>query len=238
MQQAAHLKFARSLFAHPQRAVEIALHEHHVVAHERQVLARIPERGQRRDDGRSDQPAVAPRNHDRQPGQQNECERQFEIRRKDAGRDQPNEEPPQCAAQRDRQVEVGQIARRRLAMRQFAIAEKHRHEHADRVQRHGQADVQDAPRGGQAGRHADDQHQRDEQPPVLLVPAAPAATFEGDDEGQQVQRQRQHPQKWHRRDVLCDVAGRRQQHHRTEHGEGEPQQNSRLPAAPGPRLRD
>src|SRR5260221_7081467 len=47
---------------------------------------------------------------------------------------------------------------------------------------------------------------------------------EGEDEGDEVERERQHPEEWHARDVLGDVVGDCQQHHRAHRRKREPQQ--------------
>ena len=224
MQQPPHLPFARALFAYAQRAVEVALHEDDIVADEGEIFDAVPAGREHGDDRRSDQPVVAPGHEHGERGQQHECERQFEVSREDARRHEPDEQAPQRAAERDRQIELRQVPRGRLAMRQLAIAEQRRKEQPNRVQRHRDRHIKHTARGRQPGGHADDQHQRDEQPPVLLVPTAAASALEGDHERQQVQRKRQHPQERDRRDVLCDVARAGEQHHRAQRREGQPEQ--------------
>ncbi len=79
-------------------------------------------------------------------------------------------------------------------------------------------------------RHADEPYQHERPQDLRPVPAAP---LEGDDEREQVQRERREPEQRHRGDVLREVVGHREQQHRTGGREREPQRRSarRAPAA-------
>src|SRR5688500_20095251 len=55
-------------------------------------------------------------------------------------------------------------------------------------------------------------------------PLVPAATFEAEDEGQQLERERQDQQERDRRDVVRDVTGQAEQHERAHRREQQPSQ--------------
>ena len=223
VQQAAHLLVAAAGFAHPQRAVEVALHDDDVVLQELRVAEAVVGGGQRGDQCRTEQRLALPGQPGRQRRQREQRQRQLVVGGEHARRHQAHQQPAERTAGRQAQVELRQVLRCGLALRQLAMTEQAREEHAHAVQRDRDADVEHAALGGQAPAHRHEQQQRRQQQPLLLVPAATAAALEGQHEGQQVQRQRHHPQERHAGDVLRDVAGGGDQHQRAERGQRQPQ---------------
>ena len=122
-------------------------------------------------------------------------------------RDQPRRDAADHAAGRHPEVEAGEVARRRAPSRQFAMA----HQRAD--EEHHEMD-RDQPDDGlerlehDHGDEADDEQRLDidDEPMRNDRPAG-----EHDDEGQEIERERQHPEQRHRRDVGRDVGGDRDQ---------------------------
>ncbi len=142
------------------------------------------------------------------------------------GATRPTNSPPRGAADRDRQVEARQVLGRGPQRGQLAVAEHAGGEQARAVQRDGIADVHHAQVLRQVVGHCAEQHEQGRQRPGTRVPAAlpaAAANVEDEDEGQQVEHQRQDPDERHRSDVLRDMAGDREQHQRAERRKPQPE---------------
>ena len=97
------------------------------------------------------------------------------------------------------------------------MAEHAGDEQAGEVQRHRDVELE----RGHVERHRRQQRDqyRDEQRPHV-----PARVIEREDEAAEVEREGQHPQERYARNVLRDVVGDRQQHHRAHRGQREPLQ--------------
>ena len=218
-------------------AIEVALHD----AHACRILARtvVAEVGgwQRRYQRQHGPQPSSARGH--QQRQQHQRDVQLEIAFQHLRRDDRHQHRAERAADRHHQIETRQVLRIGLQARHLAVAEhaadeqpggeqRDKHDEARRASqqtfgeachRRRQVDVQ----GSDIGRHQRQQHQQqhDEQRPYV-----PARVIEAQDEGDQVQRQRHHPQERHAGDVLRDVIADGQQHHRAHRGQHQPHQLS------------
>ena len=114
-------------------------------------------------------------------------------------------------------------ARLRAPARQLAVA-RHRVDEEDRAPQHdAHGDLHHQLAVQAEDRETRGHGQRDPPPaPTRVRPA------EGQDERQQVERERQHPQERHGRHLLREVARHRPEHHRREEREREPEQASSL----------
>ena len=97
------------------------------------------------------------------------------------------------------------------------MAEHAGDEQADQVQRH--RDMEFERRHVERHRRQQCDQCHDEQRPHV-----PARVIEREDEAAEVEREGQHPQERYARNVLRDVVGDRQQHHRAHRGQREPLQ--------------
>ena len=164
------------------------------------------------------QAQAAPQHDHRQQRAEEQPDRQFEVGRERRRRDEADKEAAQRSAQREHQVEQRQVARMRLPPHQLAVAD-----HAEDEQRGG--DQRDHPRHGQAVvEDAVDAEEGDGQGGEEQRAHVVARRIEAEDEAEQVEGQRQHPQEGHRRHVLRQVAGHRQQQGRRRHRQRSPQQ--------------
>ena len=138
------------------------------------------------------------------------------------------EEPAQHAAHRDQQVELGEVERAGPVERQRPVAGERDDEEQTEVPEHDDPDAL-----GQGGDHQEDHEeaegQRERHHHVMEQPR-PAA--EGEDEGQQVDRERQHPEQRHRGQVGGDVGGDPEEQARRHEGEHDPVNSPRPPRAP------
>ena len=167
-----------------------------------------------------DAPTPCARQREAGPAQERKRQQDRILRHpiEDVGRDQPRRDAADHAAGGHPEVEAGEISRRRARARQFAMAhqrvdeehhEMNRDQPEDGLERiedeHGdEADDEDR-------LHGDDQPVRNDR-----------AAREHDDEGQEVERERKHPQQRHRRDIGGDVRGHRHQQARRHRRERHP----------------
>ncbi|TLD45373.1 MAG: hypothetical protein FAZ92_02369 [Accumulibacter sp.] len=160
-----------------------------------------------------------PEDYDHQHGAEEEADRQLEVGVEQRRREQADETAAERAADRQHQVEQRQVAHRwppphQLAMtdhaedeeREAKEADQHRYRHADFGENLVERDERD--------------RQRDQETAAMIV----AWRIEAENEAQQVDAQRHHPQERHRRDVLRQVTGQRQQEDRGRHRQADPQQ--------------
>jgi hypothetical protein len=135
-------------------------------------------------------------------------------------RDHRHQQAAERAAASHRQVERRQVARGWPQAIQLAVAEQAGDEESreEDAELHQQVElvvgVHEQPR------HAHEPHQA-EAPEDLRAVKAP---LEGEDEGDEVERERRKPQQRDRRDVLREVVGHRQQHRRACRRQREPVQ--------------
>ena len=129
-------------------------------------------------------------------------------------RDKADNHAAQRAAQRHHQKESCEMLGRGLHRRQFAVEEHAHHEQARGEQRYRDLELHDAAFFVHVPSHCTHHHDQWPDKVQALVPVAP---LEAQDEGDEVQRQRQQPQEGHRGNVVCDEVGHRQQHERA-HG--------------------
>ena len=141
------------------------------------------------------------------------------------GRDHRDQQAAQRAARGHREVESRQMPRRRTQAVQLAVTEQAAQEQPRQVdaELHRQVEVE-VGIDQQPGHGAEPQQQ---QPPQPLGPV-PAASFEGEDEAQQVERKRRQPKQRHRCDVLRQVVGDREQQHRSGRRERQPEKVRRF----------
>ena len=196
-------------------AVEVALHDAHAlritvhaVHHEHRG------RHRHRDTAPEREPLQPHRDDDRQHEQR---DAELEVAGQDERRHDRDQHRAERAAERDHQVEAREMRRIGLCARELAVAEHAGEKEADEIERRGDAQVE----RWHVVRHGRQQHEQrgDEERPHI-----PARMVEGENESDQIKRERQHPEERHARDVLRDVVGDREQHYRAHRGEPEPQQ--------------
>jgi len=207
-----------------QHAVEVARREDRAVVELPHVPHRAADGGHERGDReRAEHEVVAAH----LPGEERRAQHQrgaeLEVRGQQERREDADEDRAQRAAERDRQVEAGQVARRGLQEDELAVAEHAREEEPGAE--HADLDrelVREVGVGLRPRHHAERRgdHRHDQ---VALVPAG---AVEAQDERQEVERQRQDPQQRHGGDVLRDVVRDREQQDRAGGRERDPQ---RLP---------
>ena len=148
---------------------------------------------------------------------QREQQRVFPDVGEDRRRDQRIEDAAEHPAERDVEVEFGQVRDRRAAPRELAVAHHRGHE----KQRQMQQQQPDAVQRRRDHDERDDQErlQSQHQPMRQRRPAG-----EREDEGQQIQRERDHPEQRRRGEVGRDMRGDCQQQGRRDKGEGDPAQ--------------
>ena len=135
-------------------------------------------------------------------------------------RHEADQRPAGRTAQREHQVEPRQVGGCRPQARRLAVQAEAQQEQPDQVDRqpraHARADAA-VLQPVRAQRQHRGCERQDHGTPV------PAIALETQDEGQQVHRQRQHPEEGHRRHVLRDVVGHGQQQPGPERRQQEPQ---------------
>src|SRR5438445_715544 len=141
------------------------------------------------------------------------------------GRDHRDQQAAQRAARGHRKVASRTMPQRRTQAVQLAVTEQAAQEQPRQVdaELHRQVEVE-VGIDQQPGHGAEPQQQ---QPPQPLGPV-PAASFEGEDEAQQVERKRRQPKQRHRCDVLRQVVGDREQQHRSGRRERQPEKVRRF----------
>ena len=158
--------------------------------------------------------------HAEQVAQEPQAELQLTVVAEDRGRDDRDEEAAQRAAERDEHEIGGEPGGGGFEPVEFAVADHAGEEQHDVVgddlqaHRHVGTRRQDLRRD----RHADDQ-ERGEHPPVI-----PAGVVEADDEGQQIEGEREDPEERDDRDFLAELVGGREEQHRRDHGQHDPQE--------------
>ncbi len=136
------------------------------------------------------------------------------------------ERAPDHAAEGEEQIELGQPGHRRAALGQGLVAHQRRQEEGAQVQakqpQPGRGPDRDHQQARRRGRRLKDQGdvERDQRP-----------LLEGDDEGRQIEGQRQHPQERGRGHVCGDVGRHAQQQARRRRGQEDPGQA--FPPGPG-----
>ena len=136
----------------------------------------------------------------------------------DGGGDDASEDATRGAADGDEQIKAGEAARLGLEAHELAVADHAGEEEGAEVggelEHHGDVDAlaQDGD-----GASAGEQEQRDPQGALVG-----ALVFEAEDEAQEIEREREHPQEGDDGDLERDLAGDREQEDGGDHGEGEP----------------
>ncbi|EXI92244.1 MAG: hypothetical protein AW12_00731 [Candidatus Accumulibacter sp. BA-94] len=199
------------------------------VAHDAPVIFDVIDRYSRQPvtvdgEGREQQPApdrldFRPEDDDHQHGAEEKPDRQLEVGVEQRRREQTDQAAAERAADRQHQVEQRQVTHRRSPPHQLAVTdhaedEEGTAEQADQ-QRHRHADFGENLVEGDEG-----DRQRDQETAAMIV----ARRIEAENEAQQVDAQRQHPEERHRRDVLRQVTGQRQEQNRGGHRQPDPQQ--------------
>jgi len=159
----------------------------------------------------------SPQSRNEEKGKKDQRDPELEIAGQRQRREDGDEHSAERAAERDHQVIAREVQRVGLEPRQLAMAEHAGDEQADQVQRHRDVEFE----RGHVERHRRQQRDQyhDEQRPHV-----PARVIEREDEAAEVEREGQHPQERYARNVLRDVVGDRQQHHRAHRGQREPLQ--------------
>ena len=150
-------------------------------------------------------------------------QRHFEIAIEQLGRRKADEHAAGSTTDRKHQVEAREVARCRFGCGQLAMAKHAGQEQAGAIERYRVVNFEHTALGGEAPGHEAKRHQRGPKPQLADVTTAPATTLEYQHKGQQVERERQHPEKGNRRDVLRNVVRDRQQHQRGECAKGKPE---------------
>ena len=112
------------------------------------------------------------REHNCHHATQHQRQGEFVVRGKHQRRKHANQKPAQSTADRDHQIEAGEITRRRLQGRQLAVAKHAHHKKADAVDRHRFFDRPNAALEGEAPRHDRQDHEEWPQEEFALVPLA------------------------------------------------------------------
>ena len=134
--------------------------------------------------------------------------------------------PPSAPPARHPEIELGQALGRRPQARQLAVADQRADEQAEQVQRQAQPERQGP--GEQQDQRDEDERLGLDHPGV----AQPRPAREGDDVGQEIQRERHHPEQRHCGQIGGDVGRHREQEAGRDQREHEPAQ----PARPADRL--
>ena len=196
-------------------AVEVALHDAHAA---RVIVTALHHEDRRRRDDRDAGPEREPlQAHGNDDGEREERNAELEVSRQRERRDDRHQHGAQRATERDHQIEARKPRRIWLRARELAMAEHAGDEEAGEIERRGDAQLQGRDVVGHR-RHENEERPGEERAPI------PARMVEGEDESDEVDGKRQHPEKGHARDVLRDVIGDRKQHHRAHGGEREPQE--------------
>ena len=126
----------------------------------------------------------------------------FNVGREQQRRQHADHERSQRAANRHQQVETGEMLRCRFRQHQLAVADHADDEqtNAEHAGLHDQIELKVLVQ--QQKTHAGNQHQKRPRVTSALVPAS---AVKGEDEGQQIERQRQYPQQRNAGNVLRDV---------------------------------
>src|SRR6202011_3379778 len=167
------------------------------------------------------QPALRPQYSDGQQSRKDQRQRKLVNSGEQVGRDKANENRAQGSAERNHQIERRCVARRGPEQGQFAVTKPAAQEETDakkrdadlhrfRVRRVINGVTQTAERDGEKA---------NEWPAPIED-----ALAEGEREGQQIQRQRQHPQQRNRRDILQQFVGGGKKQHGAARRKAEPQQ--------------
>jgi len=209
---------------HAEHSVEVARRDDRAVVE----LAHVPRAATQRGDERSHREAaeherVAAHLPEQEPRAQHERGAQFEIGRQHERRGDADHDRPERAAERDRQVEPREPARRGLQARELAVAEHAREEQPRAEDAELDRQFVREPGVGQRPRHHAQRGGGRRQEEVAPVPAG---AVEAQDEREEVERERHDPQERDRRDVLRDVVRDRQQQDGSGRRERDPQ---RLP---------
>ena len=211
----------RLVLLHPQHAVVVALDVQSVLG---ERMHAVGERGERKADHRDqhdhDRGRAAKIGHHRERRDHHQRDLQLEVAGEGDRRHDAHQHPSDHPAQRDDQVEEGQVPGARAQARELAVTE-----HADEIQPDGED--REVPQqlelqrlvGEEPRHHAQDPDQAS-QVDVALVPDA---ALEAEDERQQVDRERNHPQQRDRGDVLGEVIGDAEERDRSHGREGQPQ---------------
>ena len=112
----------------------------------------------RRDAENPEDDAVAPDLPEQEQRAQHEAAGELEIRGQHERRDDPDQHRPDRAAEREHQVEAGEVARRRLQPRELAVAEHARDEESGAEDAEMQAEPMLELRIGERPRHGAERH--------------------------------------------------------------------------------
>ena len=163
--------------------------------------------------------AVAEADEGEHDGEDGEADLEFAIFVKDSGRDDGDEQTAERAAGRDEEKIGSQVARRRLELVELAVAD-----HADDEERAGVAGDLEFHRGIAAGvEQADEAGDTDDEQGGENSAVIPTSVVEADYEREQVEREREHPQKRDDGDLLAKFVGDREEQDRGECREGDPE---------------
>ena len=164
---------------------------------------------------------VLAEDEEHQRRRQEEREVQFEIVGQDERRDEADEDPAGGAAGGEREVEAGELPRAGTQAVDLAVADHAGDEHRAEVERGERRDVGVGLRLIEVPEDHAQQGGQQRQPDAAVVPAR---AVEADDEREQVEAQRQHPEEGHDGDILTELVGDGQEQHHAAGGEGEPEQ--------------
>ena len=146
----------------------------------------------------------------------------------------PTRMPPDHAPQRDDEVEEGEVLRPRAAGARARRGRTCRRRRGPRRTRRSARAISNCRRLS-ARNHAITHTIHTRTPEVGVAPV-PARALEAEDEGEEVDRERNHPQQRDRGDVLREVVRHREQRDRPHRGEREPQRGSSAPRDAARRL--
>ena len=103
----------------------------------------------------------------------------------------------------------------------LAVAHHAGHEERAEIERRERRDIGVGFGGVEILEHQSEQDGEERQPEAAVIPAR---AVEADDEGKQVEAERQDPQERHHGDVLTELVGDREQQHHAAGGQGEPEE--------------
>ena len=174
-------------------------------------------RHQHRGGGRGQPPAHLRRADKKQRRARHQRDLDLEVAGENVRGCDTHQQCAERAAHRDHQVEIRQVARTGLEQIELPVTEHAAHEQACREDRRRRPQRERAAEPRHHGQRHDER--REKQRPVV-----PARVIEAQDESDQVDRQRHHPQERDRGDVLRQVVGDGKQQARAHGCEGDPQQ--------------
>ena len=146
---------------------------------------------------------------------------QFEVIREDERGDQRHEDAAHGAAGGNRKIVAREAAGSGAQPEDLAMADHAGDEQRAEVERRERGDVRVRLRGVEVVHDRTEESDEQREPEAAVIPAR---AVEADDERQQVEAERQHPEEGHHGDVLAELVGDREEQHHAAGGQGEPEQ--------------